>query len=235
MTYCLTCDYQACQKIKVKDLFAWLNLSDITCQSKIARINRILRNFYLDTIDFEQNRVSQVVTCNWDTTINTEFPVYKLRGFYVEVDPSDSWCIAKHCITNSTMDEVCLSCGTDPQSTFLLQTFQTKWNRAQWQYTMSCDNVIHFHAYDCFPEIYIEYSRWPLTITSLEDEISIDSKMLIALEYYIEWHYALRDKQLNLKNTYAELYADVLSKLVQSESFIPISIGSSYWSAITSL
>lgn len=234
MTYCLTCDYQACEKIKVKDLFAGLNLSDTTCSGMVNRINRILRNFYLDTIDFEQNRVSQEVTCIWDTTINTEFPIYKLRWFYVKVD-SNIQCVSMHCITNSTEDEVCRTCTWDPQSTYLLKTFQTKWDRSEWQYTISCDNTIHFNNYSCFDHVFIEYSRWPLTVTSIDDYIQIDSKMLIALEYYIEWHYSLRNKELNMSNKYAEVYSKVLAQLADSNSFIPYSIGSSNWSYVQNL
>lgn len=64
MTYCLTCDYDACEKIKVKDLFKGLNISDSTCSTAISRINRILRLFYLDTIEFDQNRVSETIVCS---------------------------------------------------------------------------------------------------------------------------------------------------------------------------
>lgn len=227
MTYCLTCDYQACEKIKVKDLFNGLNLTDITCTSKIARINRILRKFHLDTIDFEQNRISQEVVCEGDTTINTEFPVYKVRWFYATVDTEDSDCVEKHCITPSTMDEICHTCDTDPQKTFLLKTFPTKGDRASWQYTVACDNKVMFKSYSCFNNVFFEYSRGPLTVDTLEDEIRIDSKMLIALEYFIEWHYSLRSKELNMSNKYGELYTQTLASLIESESFIPYSIWSS--------
>lgn len=229
MTYCLTCDYDACEKIKIKDLFKWLNISDVTCSVAINRINRILRWFYLDTIDFDQNRISEEIVCNWDTKHETEFPIYKLRWFYAVIDPNNSQCINLHCVAHSEEDQICISCGTDPQVTYALKTFPTKWERAQWQYTMTCENTVFFHAYDCFNKVYIEYSKWPLKVTSLEDEIQIDSKMLIALEYYIEWHYALRNKELNMSNKFAELYSQVLWKLADSESFIPYSIGSSNW------
>lgn len=229
MTYCLTCDYDACEKIKVKDLFKGLNISDSTCSTAISRINRILRLFYLDTIEFDQNRVSETIVCSWDTKHETKFPIYKLRWFYAQLDPQNAECVDRYCLTSSQEDNICISCGTDPQTTYALKTFPTKWNRAQWQYTIACENTIFFHAYSCFENVTLEYSRWPLKITSLENEIQIDSKMLVALEYYIEWHYALRNRELNMSNKFAELYTQVLQKLADSESFIPYSIGSSNW------
>lgn len=226
MTYCLTCDYQACERTKIKDLFKWLNVKDDTCSPKIARINRILRNFYIDTIDFDQNIVSQEVVCAWDMSIETEYPIYKLRWFYWVVTEDNRHC-SKQCIAMSAEDHVCRTCSSTPQETFLLKTYQTNGSRQEWQYTIACDNVIHFNPYSCFDKVFLEYSRWPLTITTVEDEIELDSKMLIALEYLIEAHYALRDDEYNRATKYEEMYTKTLQKILNSDTFIPYSVWAS--------
>lgn len=224
MTYCLTCEYDACEKIKISKLFDWLNIKDDTCKKKIARINRILRNFYIDTVEFDQNRVSEEIVCEWDSKITTLYPIYKLRWFYWIIDDTTQHCY-KACIQPWAEDEICITCSSDPQKTFLLKTFPTKNDeRMPWQYTRVCENTIFFNPYDCFDRFTIEYTRWPLEITNIDSEIQIDSQMLIALEYLIEMHYALRDDEYNRANKYQELYIKSLQQLSQNNSFIPYSV-----------
>ena len=175
--------------IKAKDIFAWIREVDQWCKNKVARMNRILRNFYLDTVDVPWNIVAQAINWSWIQTIQTEYPIYKIFWFFWQ-----AWTCTAQCYIQS--GSKCCGDWTDQ-----LKMYHVNLNPWIWQYTSKCDTEIIAWIPQSLKWWYFLYSRWPKEIQSMDDEICLDPRMLTWLEYLIEAFYAesnLEDNKMSI-------------------------------------
>jgi len=198
--------------LTIKELLSATRIYDQWCAKKVQRINRILRNFYLDTIDISQNIVAQEFSGTWQIIITTIDPIYKIQWFFWEW----SW-----------------PCFIDQSSrcTPWCSTKQLKMSRAdscpkEWQYYIADCNTIQTNIVCNVKNWYIVYSNWPQQIESINDKICIDSYMRTWLEYFIEAFYERDAGEANRMGNSERLYKERIEKARKASDTRTFSIGS---------
>jgi len=209
---CQTC-------IKASELFDSLAITDEwqSCEKKTARVNRALRNFYLDTISLPINMVSHRIANSWLQTIITEYPIYKVMGFF-------SSC-GLNCSTS--MNNAC--CGEWTQA---IQMSRVNNNPQTWQYIVDCETQINSNIPNWHSDMYLLYSRWPKFITTMQDDVCIDSYMLSWLEYYIERFYHSYQWDINRYNMAKWEYSERLNNAKEAAAWRTFIINWWAWASV---
>lgn len=195
--------------LTAREILEWVRTIDQGCAKKVQRFNRILRNFYLDTVDVSYNIVAEPIGATWLHTINTQYPIYKLFGFF------GNWC------DSCFIDQNNKCCG---QWTSQLKMYNVDWNPWIWQYKKICDTEIYAGIPYDLKNGYIVYSRWPIEISSMNDEVCLDPSMRTGLEYYIEMFYSETDWELNRMNVSKANYNEWLDKVKKASDNMTFSV-----------
>lgn len=163
------------EKITIKELLDSTRIFDQWCSKKVQRINRILRNFYLATVDLPWNIIAETFTGKWLYDIRVDYPIYKIHGFF----GCGNW----NCFISQS--DKCSSCDDTKQ----IKLYRVDHEPREWQYKIVDCNTVRISMPCDASNQYILYSRWPITIQWINDEIEIDSFMRTWLEYFIEAFY----------------------------------------------
>lgn len=201
---------QCTQNMTAKELLDWARMIDQWCSKKLDRINRILRNFYLDTVDIPYNFIAQPIVSTGLHTIQTEFPVYKIFGFF------GNGCNACY------IDQDNKCCGPD---TSMLKMYQVDRAPQIGQYQYKCDTEILANIPGGLKNGYFVYSAWPIKVTSINDEIKIHPTMRSGLEYFVEKFYAEMDKDMEVRAMAKQNYEDWGKKIKDATDNPTFSIG----------
>lgn len=196
--------------IKVKDLFSSLSVSDPSCTRQIARINRILRMFYLDTVWYTQNIVEHWFSWKNEIIIKAKYPIYKIYWFY--------WKWEWKCFREFKRSCSCWSCKKCTTKEIMLT--QSNYWVDEWEYMRKCENEVYVNLWVNAGQSYMLYSRWPETITSLNDDICIDPYMLTWLELLIEWFYERSNWEANrmqVTDSYYKKWLDAAKTATQTD------------------
>ena len=200
-----------CKCIKAKEIMNGVRSVDQWCAKKVDRFNRILRQFYLHTAWLKYNYESENI--NADGTIQTEYPIYKTIGFF------GKWC-SSDCLLD--FDDVC--CGDGLKALKMHEIFW--WNLQQWQYIQECEDQIKAALPAGTNSRMYVYSKWPKTITSMEDEICIQPAMLVGLEYLIESFHYENQWELNNATLATNKFNEWLAKIKETAKWITYRIES---------
>jgi len=196
--------------IKAKDIFAGIRETDQWCKNKVARMNRILRNFYLDTVDVPSNIVAQPINWSWVVTIQTDYPIYKIFWFFWK-----AWTCSAQCYIQAWSK--CCGDWTDQ-----LKMYHVNLNPWIWQYMSKCDTEVTAWIPQSLQWWYFLYSRWPKEIQSMDDEICLDPRMLTWLEYLIEAFYSesnLEDNKMSIAMQHYNKRLDDVKKATDTFTF----------------
>lgn len=193
-----------------KEILAWIRSIDQWCSKKVDRFNRVLRNFYLDTRNVPLNLVAQAITQEWLHTIQTDYPIYKVFGFF------GNWCSKNYIHENNAL------CWQDIS---MLKMFQVDWaNLKTGQYKRICDTEINANIPNWIKDGYFVYSRWPISISGMNEEICMDPMMLTWFEYMLEKFYWEVDENVNTRETARQNYKDWIDSIKDAADTVTFSI-----------
>lgn len=198
--------------MSAKEIFASIRETDQWCKNKVARMNRILRNFYLDTVDVPSNIIAEPINGTGVITIQTKYPIYKIFGFFWEAGSCSSQCYIQKWST---------CCG---EWTDQLKMFHTTVSPKIWQYKTKCDTEIEAGIPTSLKWGYLLYSRWPIQIDSMNDEVCIDPLMLTWLEYLIEAFYSESNLEANKMSVSMQHYNKRLDQVKKATDTFTFSV-----------
>ena len=200
----------ACQEcLTANEILDGARMIDQWCAKKVDRFNRILRNFYLDTVGVQYNIVAQPIGANGLTTIQTEYPIYKIFWFFWE------WC--DPCF----IDEGNKCCG---QWTNFLKMYQVDRDPKVGQYKYECSTEIKANIPNWLKNWYFVYSRWPSEIEWMNEEVCINPMMQTGLEYMIEKFYGELDDDNNAREIARQNYTEWLADIKKASDTVTFSI-----------
>jgi hypothetical protein len=195
--------------LTAKEILDWVRTIDQGCAKKVQRFNRILRNFYLDTIDIPYNIVAEPIVASWIHTINTQYPIYKIFGFF------GTGC------DKCYIDQNNKCCG---EGTSQLKMYNVDFNPWIGQYKKICDTEILAWIPNNLQNGYIVYSRWPVEILSMDNQVCLDPAMRTWLEFYIEMFYSETAWELNRMNLSKANYKEWLDKIKEASDNMTFSV-----------
>lgn len=187
-----------CEKVKVKDVFTSLNISDSWCKSKLERFNAIVDEFMIEAYDLQTLKIGQYFPNDWNdyTTIVPEYPLLKVWMFYGE------WCNLKCAIDNDI-------CCWKYKKLLLNEGYYDALQ--QNEFAIWCDDV-RLKASWVNSGIMV-YTRHLWHFTSLEDEMEIDSVTLSLLKNYMQNVYAIKENSdSNTAQYYYNRFQDLMQK-----------------------
>lgn len=196
--------------MSAKEIFSSIREVDQWCKNKVARFNRILRNFYLDTVDVPSNIIAQEINWSGLITIQTEYPIYKIFWFFWE-----AWSCTSACYIDKWSK--CCGDGTDQ-----LKMFNVSVSPKIWQYKTKCDTEIEAGIPNSLKWGYLLYSRWPIEINSMNDNVCLNPLMLTWLEYLIEAFYAesnLEDNKMSVSMQHYNKRLEEVKKATDTFTF----------------
>lgn len=151
-----------------------LNLSS-NCEKDVCKMNSILEDHYLLLVDMETTKVAAWFTWEWLQTVSSVNweDIYKVHR--IVVSPTDKCCrpYCTHDLESCTSD-----CCTN---NLWLDIHPAFWDIDVWWFVINNDKV-DFNVWEWVSSWYIVYSRWPKTISSLDDPICIDPKEIRLLK-----------------------------------------------------
>lgn len=186
--------------MKVKDIIKPLNLSDVGCDEKIARLNDIFASFSAEIYDLYPMKVIQKFDKKeTTTTITTNYPCIHIWGFF-----------GKGCSTACSLDK--WDCCAWFRRLLVEEMY---WDYLDANaYSLIDENTIKFRFAPGTTETMIVYSRALPTITSLNDDINIPNELVSLLRTYIRSEYALEsDNDINMSANYYSRFQTRLNKL----------------------
>lgn len=185
--------------MKVKDIIKPLNLSDVGCNEKIARLNDIFASFSAEIYDLYPMKVIQKFDKKeTTTTITTNYPCIHIWGFF-----------GKGCSTACSLDK--WDCCAWFRRLLVEEMY---WDYLDANaYSLIDENTIKFRFAPGTSETMVVYSRALPTITSLNDDINIPNELVSLLRTYIRSEYALEDSDLNSWANYYSRFQTRLNKL----------------------
>ena len=188
-----------CEKIKIKDIFTSLNISDSGCSSKLARFNSIIDEFMIEAYDLQTLKVWQYFPNDWQdyTTIVPTYPIAKLRAFY-----------GRGCNLSCSVDKD--SCCAGYKLLLVNEGYYD--NLDNNEYGIGCDNV-RLKASGKLENGMMVYTRHLWHYYSLEDEIEVDTTTLSLLKLYMQSVYAIKEEEdVNTSQYYYNRFQDLLKK-----------------------
>ena len=191
--------------MKVKDIISSLNLSDVWCNEKIARLNDIFAAFSAEIYDLYPMKVIQKFPkAETVTTIETVEPCIHVWGFY--------W---KGCSVACSLDK--LDCCAWFRKLLVEEMY---WDYLDANaYSLIDDRHIKFRFAPATSDTMVIYSRALPTITSLDDEIDLPNELISLLRLYIRQEYALEsDNDVNMSANYESRFNKRLNKLKEMYS-----------------
>ena len=197
--------------IKISDIENGLSLKSPWCKKKVDRFNRILRGFYHKTSSLTENLEAYPIWIDGKQTIKTIHPIYRIQWFF------GKGCSANYCSTKIASD----CCG---EWSIALNTREVQADPWVWEYVRECENEITVVIPQWFTWHFV-YAKWPLTYSSIDDQIDIESSMLVGLEYYTEMFYAMREWSVNAMSMYKQLFDEWLDLQKTSENKFIYSAG----------
>lgn len=188
-----------CEKVKVKDIFTSLNISDSGCKSKLERFNAIIDEFMIEAYDLQTLKVGQYFPNdgNDETIIVPKYPIAKLRNFYWE-----------GCNLPCSLDkDAC--CGKYK----LLLLNEGYYDALQMnEFAVGCDDVKIKVSWTMNSWIMV-YTRHIWHYYSLEDEVEIDSITLSLLKNYMQNVYSVKENSdVTTANYYYQRFKDLMDK-----------------------
>ena len=196
-----------------KTLLWWLAIYDSSCVKKLAFINRALRIFYARTNELQDNMYMETISIPWgDYNFSTTFPIYKVWGFY------GRWSWPMFDEISSLMEYNCDWCRVkklkfSPWLYFL--------DDRQYKTDTACDNKVYIRTPNCpITNASIIYSRWPETITSMINSITMSNFMRTWFEFLVEEMWSSRIEELNntsYRNSQFERWLEKTTK-IQAEA-----------------
>jgi hypothetical protein len=205
----------------IKEILDGTFVGDESCNKKIARMNRILANFFTDLVETQRGTVAECFSGSWEIKIVTKYPIRRVHGFYGEWH----W----PCFQNVEWTcDPCYRCDNIKQMVLLESPYYTKNN----SYRINGENEIILHI-DCpVKNGYFVYARGPKRITSLSDEICVEPQVLIGLQSLIEVFYTTLSDELNKSQLIEQRYAAWLTKARELKDYVPYAITRAYLTAI---
>ena len=186
--------------VTVKELIAPLNLSDVGCNEKIARLNDIFASFSAEVYDlYPMKVVQEFPKTTTITTITTNYPCIHVWWFF--------W---KWCSTACSLDK--LDCCAWYRKLLVEEMY---WDYLDSNaYSLVDSNTIKFRFAPSTKQTMVVYSRALPTVTSLDDEIDIPNELVSLLRTYIRSEYALEsDNDINMSANYYSRFQTRLNKL----------------------
>jgi hypothetical protein len=193
-------------KSSIKEILHGLNIKDQTCVKKVLRFNRLLRMFYNDTYDFEQNIIAHHFnSTDWEIIISTEYPIYKVWWFY------GSWTWA--CFEEMDIDcSAC--CSTDKR----IKVWYSNNTLVSGKYIQTWEKEIKIILPCNATNAYLLYSRWPENVTSICDTIEIEWFMKTWLEFLIERFYERNEWNSNRQQLHQSDYNSWIERAKKTQS-----------------
>lgn len=188
-----------CEKVKVKDIFTSLNISDSWCKSKLERFNSIIDEFMIEAYDLQTLKVGQYFPNDGNewTTIVPKYPIARLRAFYGD-----------GCNLSCSLDKD--SCCAWYKLLLLNEGYADALDNNE--YALTCDEV-RLKTSGQLKDGIMVYTRHIEHVHSLEDEIEIDSITLALLKLYMQSVYAIKeDVNTTTSQYYYNRFKDLLAK-----------------------
>ena len=188
-----------CENVEVKDIFTWLNISDSWCKSKLDRFNSIIDEFMIEAYDLQTLKVWQFFPNDWGeyTTIVPRYPLLKVRNFY-----------GKGCNIKCAIDKDW--CCWPYKQLLINEGYYDALNKNE--FAVGCNDVRV--SLECWVESGIMiYTRHLWHVSSLEDELEIDSVTLSLLKNYMQNVYAVKENSdSNTAQYYYNRFQDLMQK-----------------------
>lgn len=188
-----------CEKVKIKDIFTALNISDSWCKSKLDRLNSIIDEFMIEAYDLQTLKVWQFFPNDWNdyTTVVPTYPLLKVRAFYWK------WCNIKCAIDND-------GCCNGYQKLLVNEWYYDILNNNE--FAIWCNDVRV--KLECWVKDWIMiYTRHLWHFNSLEDEMEIDTVTLSLLKNYMQNVYSVKENSdTNTAQYYYNRFQDLLQK-----------------------
>lgn len=198
----------------------WINTSN-NCDKNIARINAVLRKHYANLVGSHVTRSAIGFTGSWDQDLVTNDwnDIYKVLGIYVEMKPC--YAVTKCHREVRKCDNCSLNRYTITPKRALFDDSDT------WSYAVSCDKLL-VNVWDNVERWYIEYSRGPKEITSMDDKICIDPLEIEMLQMSLLRAWSEQDKDYQLAEYYEQREFNARNRMQNDiENRIPDSAG--FW------
>lgn len=191
------------------ELFTSLWIYDSSCSKKVSFINRALRVFYSRTTDLQDNMQMESFSIPWgDYNWSTTYPIYKVRSFYWR----GSWPMFEE--VSSLMEYNCDWCRVKRIKFTPWLHFLDDW---QYKVDTACDNKLYIRTPNCaITNSSVVYSRWPDTITSVTQNISMSNFLRTWFEYLVEEMWSSRVEELNntsYRNSQFEKWLESVTKI----------------------
>lgn len=185
--------------MKVSEIIKPLNLSDVWCNEKIARLNEIFAAFSAEIYELYPMKVFQKFDKKETiTTITTNYPCIHIWWFYW------TWCNVA-----CSLDK--LDCCAWHRK-LLVEEMYGDYLDAN-AYSLIDENTIKFRFAPWTSSTFVVYSRSLPTIESLDEDIDIPKELISLLRTYIRSEYALESS--NDLNASANYYSRFQSRLKQ--------------------
>lgn len=188
-----------CEKIKVKDIFNWLNISDSGCKSKLDRFNSIIDEFMIEAYDLQTLKVGQFFPNDGNEyiTIVPRYPLLKVRTFY-----------GKGCNLPCSLDND--QCCWPYKKLLVNEGYYDALNNNE--FAIGCDDV-RLKVWCQMDDGIMIYTRHIWHFTSLEDEVEIDAVTLSLLKNYMQNVYAVKENSdSNTAQYYYNRFQDLMQK-----------------------
>lgn len=192
-----------CKCKTAQEIMEEIRPKDDGCKNKVKRFNRVLRQFYLDTIDISYNY--EVQSLNADGKVKTEYPIYKTIAFV-------GWgCSDNNCI----LDFKTICCG-DGIKIYKMEEVHG-WNIGSGMYIQTCEDELEFMLPSWASNAQLVYSRWPKEIDAMNQKVCMHSAMLVWFQHLLESFYYESEWEVNRMTLSNTKYNEWLEKIKKSK------------------
>lgn len=200
--------------MKVSKIIEPLNLADLGCKKRIARLNDIFASFSVEVYELYPMKRFKVFEKNETTTtitLDKKYWCIHIWWFYVESCSNDCMLDKWDCCAwfkRALVDE-------------MYWTYDWDWD--EWldvnSYALINRTKVLFRFNPCVGKCIMSYSRALPEITSLEDDIDLPEEMISLLRLYIKEEYALEwDSDVNMSANYESKFQRKFNKLKEMYS-----------------
>lgn len=198
---------EMCECKTAKEIMDEIRPSDDGCKNKVKRFNRVLRQFYLDTINVSYNY--EVQSLNADGHVKTEFPIYRTIAFVW------GWCSDNNCI----MDFKDICCW-DWIKIYKMEEIHG-WEIWSGMYIQDCEDEIRFMLPSWATNAQLVYAKGPIELEMMTEKVCMHSAMLVWLQHLLESFYYESEWEVNRMTLANTKYTEWLKKINES-TFKPI-------------
>lgn len=168
----------SCTCQTIKELSCWLGINLWNdCEKTICKMNSILRRHYSHLINSKITRKIALFSWNWDINLQTENweDIYKVLWIYVFLE----WCEIPKCYEKV---DVC-ECECDNLYKMRAKRWFNADNLSEWEFYY-CGNDLSFVVTENAEWWFVEYSKWPVELESINDKVCLDP---IEIELFQLW------------------------------------------------